>query len=118
MCANLAVGCRHEKQPRRRHDDSVVFSHEDAGICRALVTNGLTQSLPQKVFCAGPMFRYERPQKGRYRQFHQIDVELIGSFEGDARDALIGELGAGMVEDDGLRVRQSGRVRLRGAAAW
>lgn len=52
-----------------------------AGICRALVSNGLTQSLPQKVFCAGPMFRYERPQKGRYRQFHQIDVELIGAAE-------------------------------------
>ncbi len=57
-----------------------------AGVCRALVSNGLTQSLPQKVFCAGPMFRYERPQKGRYRQFHQIDIELIGSAEalGDA----------------------------------
>ena len=52
-----------------------------AGVCRALVTNGLTQSLPQKVFYAGPMFRYERPQKGRYRQFHQIDIELIGSAE-------------------------------------
>jgi histidyl-tRNA synthetase len=37
--------------------------------------------LPQKVFYTGPMFRYERPQKGRYRQFHQIDVELIGSAE-------------------------------------
>lgn len=52
-----------------------------AGICRALVTNGLTQSLPQKVFYTGPMFRYERPQKGRYRQFHQIDVEVLGSAE-------------------------------------
>ena len=52
-----------------------------AGICRALVTNGLTQSLPQKVFYAGPMFRYERPQKGRYRQFHQIGAELIGTAE-------------------------------------
>ncbi len=50
-----------------------------AGICRALVTNGLTQSLPQKVFYAGPMFRYERPQKGRYRQFHQIDIEVLGA---------------------------------------
>jgi histidyl-tRNA synthetase len=50
-----------------------------AGVCRALVTNGLTQSLPQKVFYAGPMFRYERPQKGRYRQFHQIDIEVLGS---------------------------------------
>ncbi|QHC36247.1 histidine--tRNA ligase [Komagataeibacter xylinus] len=52
-----------------------------AAICRALVTNGLTQSLPQKVFYAGPMFRYERPQKGRYRQFHQIGAELLGSAE-------------------------------------
>ncbi len=52
-----------------------------AGVCRALVSNGLTQTLPQKVFYAGPMFRYERPQKGRYRQFHQIGVELIGPAE-------------------------------------
>ena len=52
-----------------------------AGVCRALVSNGLTQSLPQKVFYAGPMFRYERPQKGRYRQFHQIGAELIGPGE-------------------------------------
>lgn len=52
-----------------------------AAICRALVTNGLTQSLPQKVFYAGPMFRYERPQKGRYRQFHQIGAELLGAAE-------------------------------------
>ncbi len=52
-----------------------------AGVCRALVSNGLTQSLPQKIFYAGPMFRYERPQKGRYRQFHQIGLELIGPAE-------------------------------------
>ncbi len=52
-----------------------------AGICRALVSNGLTQSLPQKIFCTGPMFRYERPQKGRYRQFHQIDIEVLGTAE-------------------------------------
>jgi histidyl-tRNA synthetase len=65
-----------------RGGDSVTLRPEaTAGICRALVTNGLTQSLPQKVFVTGPMFRYERPQKGRYRQFHQIDVELIGPAE-------------------------------------
>src|SRR6185312_13267231 len=65
-----------------RGGDSVTLRPEaTAGVCRALVSNGLTQSLPQKVFCAGPMFRYERPQKGRYRQFHQIDVELIGPSE-------------------------------------
>ena len=65
-----------------RGGDSITLRPEaTAGVCRALVTNGLTQSLPQKVFFAGPMFRYERPQKGRYRQFHQIDIELIGSAE-------------------------------------
>ena len=62
-----------------RGGDSVTLRPEaTAGICRALITNGLTQTLPQKVFFAGPVFRYERPQKGRYRQFHQIDVELLG----------------------------------------
>jgi histidyl-tRNA synthetase len=49
-----------------------------AGIVRAVISNGLTQSLPLKLFASGPMFRYERPQKGRFRQFHQIDVELLG----------------------------------------
>jgi len=53
-----------------------------AGICRAFVSNGeLTQQLPLKVFAAGPMFRYERPQKGRQRQFHQIDLEVLGAPE-------------------------------------
>jgi len=65
-----------------RGGDTLTLRPENtAGVCRALVTNGLTQSLPQKVFYAGPMFRYERPQKGRYRQFHQIGIELIGPAE-------------------------------------
>jgi histidyl-tRNA synthetase len=65
-----------------RGGESVTLRPEGtAGVCRALVSNGLTQSLPQKVFYAGPMFRYERPQKGRYRQFHQIGTELIGPAE-------------------------------------
>jgi histidyl-tRNA synthetase len=49
-----------------------------AGIVRAVLSDGLVQNTPLKFFCSGPMFRYERPQKGRFRQFHQIDVELIG----------------------------------------
>jgi histidyl-tRNA synthetase len=62
-----------------RGGDSVTLRPEGtAGVCRALISAGLTQTLPQKVFYAGPMFRYERPQKGRYRQFHQIGVELLG----------------------------------------
>lgn len=65
-----------------RGGDSLTLRPENtAGICRALVSNGLTQSLPQKAFYAGPMFRYERPQKGRFRQFHQIGAELIGPAE-------------------------------------
>ena len=65
-----------------RGGDSITLRPENtAGVCRALISNGLTQSLPQKVFYAGPMFRYERPQKGRYRQFHQMGAELIGPAE-------------------------------------
>ncbi|MEJ2026723.1 MAG: ATP phosphoribosyltransferase regulatory subunit, partial [Limibacillus sp.] len=49
-----------------------------AGVVRAMLSGGLRQDLPLKYFYAGPMFRYERPQKGRFRQFHQIGVELLG----------------------------------------
>jgi histidyl-tRNA synthetase len=49
-----------------------------AGVARAMISGGLAQHLPLKFFYHGPMFRYERPQKGRMRQFHQIGVELLG----------------------------------------
>lgn len=49
-----------------------------APVMRAVLSNGLTQSLPLKFFYQGPMFRYDRPQKGRTRQFHQVGVEYIG----------------------------------------
>lgn len=52
-----------------------------AGVARAFISGGLAQQLPLKFFYAGPMFRYERPQKGRQRQFHQIGVELLGVAE-------------------------------------
>ena len=52
-----------------------------AGIARAFVTNGWQQHAPLKVATHGPLFRYERPQKGRYRQFHQLDAEILGSGE-------------------------------------
>lgn len=65
-----------------RGGDSLTLRPEGtAGICRALVSNGLTQTLPQKIFYTGPMFRYERPQKGRYRQHSQIGMEIIGAAE-------------------------------------
>ena len=50
-----------------------------AGIARAFISNGLAQHVPLKLFYHGPMFRHERPQKGRQRQFHQVGVESIGS---------------------------------------
>ncbi len=50
-----------------------------AGIVRAIISNSLSQEMPFKAFYHGPMFRYERPQKGRLRQFHQIGIELLGT---------------------------------------
>jgi histidyl-tRNA synthetase len=50
-----------------------------AGICRAYLSEGWQQHAPIKVATHGPVFRYERPQKGRFRQFHQLDAEIIGS---------------------------------------
>lgn len=72
-----------------------------AGVVRALISAGLTQTLPQKFFYAGPMFRYERPQKGRMRQFHQVGVELLGPREPLA-DAEVIELGALMLDTLGV----------------
>lgn len=62
-----------------RGGDSLTLRPEGtAGIARAFITNGLAQNLPLKFYYSGPMFRYERPQKGRYRQFHQLGVECLG----------------------------------------
>jgi histidyl-tRNA synthetase len=85
-----------------RGGDSLTLRPEaTAGVCRALVTNGLTQSLPQKLFYTGPMFRYERPQKGRYRQFHQIDIEVLGS-EGPLADAEVIACGWAILSELGV----------------
>ncbi|HLI11023.1 MAG TPA: histidine--tRNA ligase [Alphaproteobacteria bacterium] len=72
-----------------------------AGIMRALISGGLSQSLPLKFFCTGPMFRYERPQKGRYRQFHQIDLELLGVAD-PLGDVEVIAVGAHILEDLGI----------------
>ena len=50
-----------------------------AGVVRAFISEGMEQNAPVKLFYAGPMFRYERPQKGRYRQLHQVGVEVLGA---------------------------------------
>jgi histidyl-tRNA synthetase len=64
---------------RTKGGDHVVLRPENtAGVVRAIISNGLTHDLPGRYFYAGPQFRYERPQAGRYRQFTQIGVELVG----------------------------------------
>ncbi|MDR3285253.1 MAG: histidine--tRNA ligase [Holosporales bacterium] len=63
-----------------RSENSLSLRPEGtASTVRALISNNLTQDLPQKLFYYGPMFRYDRPQKGRYRQFYQFGIECIGS---------------------------------------
>jgi len=56
----------------------VLRPEATASVTRALMSHQLTQDLPQKFFYSGPMFRYERPQKGRYRQFYQFGIEAFG----------------------------------------
>jgi len=91
-----------------------------AGICRAFITNGQQQNVPFKVFGWGPMFRYERPQKGRYRQFHQLDIEVIGSPEPGA-DVEVIAVGAdildrlGVLRDCVLEINSLGDPESRAA---
>ena len=70
-----------------RNGESLTLRPEaTAGMVRAGMTNGLLHNQRQKLWTAGPMFRYEKPQQGRYRQFHQIDVEALG-YDGPDVDA-------------------------------
>src|SRR6202166_917717 len=86
-----------------RGGEEVTLRPENtAGVVRAVLSNGLTQSTPLKFFYSGPMFRYERPQKGRFRQFHQIGVELLGVPQAQADievialgNRILGALGIG-----------------------
>lgn len=84
-----------------RGRDNVTMRPEfTAGIARAYLTNGWMQYAPIRLATHGPLFRFERPQKGRYRQFHQIDAEILGAAEPQAdvelltmADQLLKELG-------------------------
>ncbi|EQD47176.1 histidyl-tRNA synthetase, partial [mine drainage metagenome] len=60
-----------------------------AGVMRAIISNGMLRGQRHKLWCAGPMFRHERPQQGRYRQFHQISVEAVGYLGPDVDVELI-----------------------------
>jgi histidyl-tRNA synthetase len=86
-----------------------------AGIARAFISGGLGQALPLKFYCHGPMFRYERPQKGRQRQFHQLDVEIIGVAEPLA-DVEIIALGAHILDALGVLERTELELNTLGDA--
>jgi histidyl-tRNA synthetase len=89
--------------PRTEEAESWALRPEPtAGIVRAFVQHGMqTWPQPVKLTQTGPMFRYDRPQAGRYRQFYQFDVEAIGD-AGPAIDAEIIELGARFYREAGL----------------
>jgi histidyl-tRNA synthetase len=73
-----------------RNDESVTLRPEaTAGVVRACLSNGLLHNQQQKLWCSGPMFRREKPQKGRYRQFHQLSVEALGYAEPEVDAELI-----------------------------
>jgi histidyl-tRNA synthetase len=73
-----------------RNGESVTLRPEaTAGVVRACLTNGLLHNQQQKLWCSGPMFRREKPQKGRYRQFHQLSVEALGYDEPEIDAELI-----------------------------
>ncbi len=71
-------------------EESVTLRPEfTAGIVRAFLSNGMQQHLPLKLFSTGPLFRYERPQKGRQRQFHQVNFEWLGDASPEADVEMI-----------------------------
>lgn len=85
-----------------RGGDAITLRPEfTAGIARAFMSNGLAQEAPLKFFARGPVFRHERPQKGRLRQFHQIDVEILG-VPGAQADIEVIALAAHILDDLGV----------------
>jgi histidyl-tRNA synthetase len=107
--------------PDRGGDSLTLRPEFTAGLCRAYLTEGWQQHAPLKLATSGPVFRYERPQKGRFRQFHQIDAEVIGAAEPAAdvelltlADQLLRELG--IAEGVTLQLNTLGDAETR--EAW
>ncbi|MGN6848197.1 MAG: histidine--tRNA ligase [Sphingomicrobium sp.] len=104
-----------------RGGESITLRPEfTAGICRAYLSEGWQQYAPLKVAASGSAFRYERPQKGRFREFHQLDAEIIGAGEPQAdvellafADQLLKELG---IEGAILKLNTLGDPETR--SAW
>jgi histidyl-tRNA synthetase len=105
-----------------RSGDSITLRPElTAGIARAFLSEGWQQHAPLKVATWGAAFRYERPQKGRFRQFHQLDAEIIGASEAQA-DVEILAFGAHLLAELGISDGVSLRLNTLGDAesrdAW
>jgi len=94
-------------QDRLNGESLTLRPEATAGIVRAAIEHNLLYERPQRVWLAGPMFRHERPQKGRYRQFYQFDVEALG-FEGPDVDAeqivMLARLWRELGLTDGIRL--------------
>ncbi|WP_288935885.1 histidine--tRNA ligase [uncultured Sphingomonas sp.] len=106
--------------PDRGGDSLTLRPEFTAGIARAFLTEGWQQYVPLKLATSGAVFRYERPQKGRYRQFHQIDAEILGAAEPAAdvellvmADQLLRELG--IAEGVTLQLNTLGDAETRDA---
>ena len=100
-----------------RSGDSVTLRPEfTAGICRAYLSEGWQQHAPLKVATHGPAFRYERPQKGRFRQFHQLDAEIIGAAEPQADVELL-SLGSQLLDELGISEGVTLKLNTLGDAA-
>lgn len=107
--------------PDRGGESLTLRPEFTAGIARAYVSNGWQQHGVLKLAAHGPAFRYERPQKGRYRQFHQIDAEVLGAGEPVA-DAELIALGHATLRalgiDDGVTCRINTVGDAPSRAAW
>lgn len=104
----------------RGGDPLVLRPEGTAGIVRALLSNRLHQDMPAHLAYAGPMFRYERPQKGRLRQFHQVGVEHFGdpSPEADVESLLLSWRylrAVGVAQDARLQINTLGDQESRAA---
>ncbi|MHA1599389.1 MAG: histidine--tRNA ligase [Alphaproteobacteria bacterium] len=97
-----------------RGDEEITLRPEaTAAVVRAFLSAGLMHELPCKFFCHGPMFRYDRPQKGRQRQFNQIDMELLG-VAGPLGDIEIIALGVDILAELGLLGRTQLEINTLG----
>lgn len=99
-----------------RNGEKIALRPEGtAGVIRAVLSNGLQQNLPLRYYYIGPMFRYERPQKGRQRQFHQFGAEYIG-VDNPLADVEVIALGAQFLDGLGLKDRVQLHINTLGDA--